>query len=102
MNTDFYEYETLYINPRDYLFANRYNIRKKLGNGATSMVYLLVKNEDNLLINDLHQCVIKICKDDESANLFIKEVKIIKKLRQLNISNKFDLFFENILDSSRT
>ncbi|CAF1223875.1 unnamed protein product [Rotaria sordida] len=102
MNTDFYEYEALYINPRDYLFANKYNIRKKLGNGATSMVYLLVKNEDNLLINDLHQCVIKICKDDESANLFINEVKIIEKLRQLNISNQFDKFFENILDSSRT
>ncbi|CAF3866152.1 unnamed protein product [Rotaria sp. Silwood1] len=43
MSDNFYEYATLNIDPRDDLLDCRYMIRKKLGAGLTSMVYLLEK-----------------------------------------------------------
>ncbi|CAF1555431.1 unnamed protein product [Rotaria sp. Silwood1] len=72
MNNKFYEYTTLNINPSDNLFQNKYNIRKKLGNGLTSMVYLLVKNDNNSLNDDIDQCVMKISKSSLYSEYFVE------------------------------
>ncbi|CAF4521804.1 unnamed protein product, partial [Rotaria sp. Silwood2] len=100
MNDEFYEYTTLNINPSDNLFQDKYNIRKKLGNGLTSMVYLLVKNDNNSLNDDIDQCVIKISKSSLYSEYFVNEVTITKELKKLNDSNKFSLFFQDILQYS--
>ncbi|CAF4959943.1 unnamed protein product, partial [Rotaria sp. Silwood1] len=52
MNTDFYQYTSFDIDPRDDLLDRRYMITKKLGVGLTSMVYLFKKNEDNHSVED--------------------------------------------------
>ncbi|CAF1278027.1 unnamed protein product [Rotaria sordida] len=100
MNSDFYQYTALYINPSIDLLGQRYNIKKKLGNSLSSMVYLLKKNENNYSNDDLQCLVMKICTRSLYLHLFKNEFEIIKQLKQLNNSNKFNLFFEDILNSS--
>jgi hypothetical protein len=100
MNPDFYQYTTLNINPLDDLRGDRYSISRKLGTGVTSMVYSLVKKQDNYLIDDVENCVIKISKRTTCSESLINELKIIEQLKQSNNQNKFDLFFENVIDSS--
>ncbi|CAF4356899.1 unnamed protein product, partial [Rotaria sordida] len=73
-------------------------ITKKLGKGVTSIVYLLEKNEDNHLAEDSSHYVMKILKKSEFSECFLNEVKIAKKLKRFKDSNKFDLFFQNIID----
>ncbi|CAF3866132.1 unnamed protein product [Rotaria sp. Silwood1] len=97
MSDNFYEYATLNINPRDDLFDCRYMIRKKLGIGLTSMVYLLEKKEDNYLIEDSPHYVMKILKENNYSEYFLTEIKITEKLKQFDNSNKFYLFFQDIL-----
>ncbi|CAF2065568.1 unnamed protein product [Rotaria magnacalcarata] len=96
MNDNFYEYTVLNIDPSIDLLYDRYNIRKKLGNGLTSMVYLLVKNENNSLNDDIKQCVMKISKSSLYTEYFLNEVTITNELKQLN-SDKLNLFFQDIL-----
>ncbi|CAF4573328.1 unnamed protein product [Rotaria sp. Silwood2] len=79
MNIDFYQYTTLIENDINKLFNNKYDIIRKLDYGQ--------------------QCVIKICKQTKYLSLYLNEIKIMK---ELNISNRFNLFFENIIDSSPT
>ncbi|CAF3744255.1 unnamed protein product [Rotaria socialis] len=100
MNPDFYQYTTLNINPLDDLRGDRYSISRKLGTGVTSMAYSLVKKQDNYLIDDVENCVIKISKRTTCSESLINELKIIEQLKQSNNQNKFDLFFENVIDSS--
>ncbi|CAF1385272.1 unnamed protein product, partial [Rotaria sordida] len=100
MNNDFYQYTALYINPSIDLLGQRYNIKKKLGNSLSSMVYLLKKNENNYSNDDLQCLVMKICTRSLYLHLFKNEFEIIKQLKQLNNPNKFNLFFEDILNSS--
>ncbi|CAF1497162.1 unnamed protein product, partial [Rotaria sordida] len=102
MNKEFYEFTALNINPHDDLLDYKYHIRKKLGNGLTSMVYLLEKNENNSLNNDTEQCVMKICKTSLYKEWFLNELTITNQLKQLNDLNKFNSFFQDILHSSPT
>ncbi|CAF3871232.1 unnamed protein product [Rotaria magnacalcarata] len=97
MQKDFYEYTTLNISYIDILLPNRYSIEKKLGKGSTSNVYLLEKTESNTCIDDPEHCVIKICRQNEYSLLYLNEMKMINELKRLNISNKFNLFFEDII-----
>ncbi|CAF2711151.1 unnamed protein product [Rotaria sp. Silwood2] len=99
MNTDFYQYTRLNIDPHDDLLSGRYMITKKLGFGVSSMVYLLEKNEDNHSVEDSPHHVMKILKTSEYSKCFRKEVKIAKKLKQFNDLNKFHLFFQDIIYS---
>ncbi|CAF5049211.1 unnamed protein product, partial [Rotaria magnacalcarata] len=100
MQKDFYEYTTLNISYIDILLPNRYSIEKKLGKGSTSNVYLLEKTESNTCIDDPEHCVIKICRQNEYSLLYLNEMKMINELKRLNISNKFNLFFEDIIHLS--
>jgi serine/threonine protein kinase len=102
MNADFYQYTALTINPVDDLLGDTYEISRTLGNGVTSMVYSLAKTKDNYVNNDLQNCVMKISKRSSFKELFINEINIMKQLQQSNNLNKFELFFENIIDSSPT
>ncbi|CAF4012900.1 unnamed protein product [Rotaria sp. Silwood1] len=97
MSNNFYEYATLNIDPRDDLFDCRYMIRKKLGIGLTTMVYLLEKKEDNYLIEDSPHYAMKILKENDYSEYFLNEIKITEKLTQFDNSNKFYLFFQDIL-----
>ncbi|CAF5139368.1 unnamed protein product [Rotaria sp. Silwood1] len=99
MNMDFYQYTTLIESDINKLFNNKYDIIRKLGSGLTSNVYLLEKNQNNNCLDYGQQCVIKICKQTKYLSLYLYEIKIMK---ELNISNRFNLFFENIIDSSPT
>ncbi|CAF1409865.1 unnamed protein product [Rotaria sp. Silwood1] len=99
MNEKFYEYTTLNIDPYDNFLVNEYDIESKLGNGLTSMVYLLVKNANNSL-NDIKPCVIKISKDISYEKYFQNEVQRTNELKQLNGLEKFNLFFQDILNFS--
>ncbi|CAF4005588.1 unnamed protein product [Rotaria sordida] len=98
MNIDFYQYKRLNIDPNDDLLGNRYMITKKLGYGATSIVYLLEKKKDNHSAEDSSHYVIKILTRNERSECFLNEVKITKKLKRFKDSNNFHLFFQNILD----
>ncbi|CAM4967152.1 unnamed protein product [Rotaria socialis] len=100
MQKDFYEYTTLNISYIDILLPNRYSIEKKLGKGSTSNVYLLEKTESNTCIDDPEHYVIKICRQNEYSLLYLNEMKMINELKRLNISNKFYLFFEDIIHLS--
>ncbi|CAF5139127.1 unnamed protein product [Rotaria sp. Silwood1] len=99
MSIDFYQYTTLIESDINKLFNNKYDIIRKLGSGLTSNVYLLEKNQNNNCLDYGQQCVIKICKQTKYLSLYLNEIKIMK---ELNISNRFNLFFENIIDSSPT
>ncbi|CAF3775944.1 unnamed protein product [Rotaria sp. Silwood1] len=102
MKANFYEYTQLNINPLDDLLSNRYNIRRKLGIGATAMVFLLEKNENNYSNDDFQHCVMKIFREHSYSKVLSNELKITQQLKQINNSNKFNLFFEDILYSSLT
>ncbi|CAF3933050.1 unnamed protein product [Rotaria sp. Silwood1] len=97
MSDNFYEYATLNIDPRDDLLDCRYMIRKKLGAGLTSMVYLLEKKEDNYLIEDPSHYIMKILKENNYSEYFLNEINITEKLKQFDNSHKFYLFFQDIL-----
>ncbi|CAF3709993.1 unnamed protein product [Rotaria socialis] len=97
MNTDFYQYKGLKIDPNDDLLGDRYMITKKIGFGTSSMVYLLEKNEDNHSVDDLPHYVMKILKETKYSKCFLNEVKMAKKLKRFNDLNKFHLFFQDIL-----
>ncbi|CAF4727512.1 unnamed protein product [Rotaria sp. Silwood1] len=99
MNTDFYQYARLKIDPHDDLLGDRYMITKKLGIGVSSMVYLLEKNEDNHSIEDSPYYVMKVLKESECSKCFRQEIKMAKKLKEFNDLNKFHLFFQDILYS---
>ncbi|CAF3452250.1 unnamed protein product [Rotaria sp. Silwood2] len=101
MKSDFYEYTMLNINPNDYLYGDRYNIKLRYGNGLTSIVYALTKNENTQFKDDKHGYIIKICKEDSYLEYFINEIKILQNLKKLD-SNKFNSFFVNIWNSSST
>ncbi|CAF3987439.1 unnamed protein product [Rotaria sordida] len=94
MDPNFYQYTRLNINPNDYLHDDIFYITMKSGFGATSIVYLLENIKNN------KGAVLKISKHDDYSVYFQNEVQILKKLKKFNILNKFDLFFENIIDSS--
>ncbi|CAF2834446.1 unnamed protein product [Rotaria sp. Silwood2] len=94
MDPNFYQYTRLNINPNDYLHDDIFHITMKSGFGATSIVYLLQNIKSN------KGAVLKISKHDDYSVYFQNEVQILKKLKKFNILNKFDLFFENIIDSS--
>lgn len=100
MNETFYNYTTFNLNTDDYLRKDRYCIIRKLGKGLTGRVYLLKKNCDNNLTNDDPICVLKISKNNLYSKLMLNEVKIIRKLKEFDKSNKFNLFFEDIIESS--
>ncbi|CAF3904564.1 unnamed protein product [Rotaria sp. Silwood1] len=97
MNTDFYQYTRLKIEPHDNLLDNRYIITKKLGSGVSSIVYLLKKTEDNHSVEDSPHYVMKILKESKYSKCFRKEFKIPKRLKQFNDLNKFHLFFQDII-----
>ncbi|CAF1438600.1 unnamed protein product [Rotaria sp. Silwood1] len=78
MHKDFYEYTTLNINDIHTILSNRYSIMKTLGKCSTSNFYL----------------------HNEYSSLYLNEIKIIKELKKLNISNNFNLFFEDIISLS--
>ncbi|CAF3438376.1 unnamed protein product [Rotaria socialis] len=84
MNADFYQYTALTINPVDDLLGDRYEISRKLGDGATSMVYSLAKTKDSYVNNDLQNYVVKISKRSSFKELFINEINIMKQLQQSN------------------
>ncbi|CAF4589510.1 unnamed protein product [Rotaria sp. Silwood2] len=102
MNIDFYEYTQFNINPLDDLLGDKYNIRRKLGIGATAIVFLLEKNEDNYSNDDLQHCVIKIFRKHSYSEVLSNELKITAQLKQFNNSSKFNLFFEDTLYSPPT
>ncbi|CAF4662608.1 unnamed protein product, partial [Rotaria sp. Silwood2] len=90
----------LNIDPCDNLLDNKYEIIEKLGDGLTSMVYLL-RNDENISLNDdkkLH--VIKISKSSLFEEHFLNEITITNELKQLNDVKKFNLFFQDILHYS--
>ncbi|CAM4743378.1 unnamed protein product [Rotaria magnacalcarata] len=97
MDTDFYQYKRLNIDPNDNLLGDRYMITKKLGSGVSSIVYFLKQNEDNLSVEDSPYHVMKILKQSEYSKCFRKEVIIAKRLKRFNDLNKFHLFFQDIL-----
>lgn len=99
MNSNFYEYKRLMIDPYDDVFTNRYMIKKKLGNGFTSMVYLLEKTNSQHLNKNLQFHVIKILKQSSYSEFFLREIEIGKQLKKCNSSKKFNLFFQDILYS---
>ncbi|CAF4149523.1 unnamed protein product [Rotaria sordida] len=78
MHKDFYEYTTLNINDIHTVLSNRYSIMKTLGKCSTSNFYL----------------------HNEYSSLYLNEIKIIKELKKLNISNNFNLFFEDVISLS--
>ncbi|CAF2973206.1 unnamed protein product [Rotaria sp. Silwood2] len=85
------------------------NIYKVFNNGygflsicSTSNVYLLEKTENNACQDDPEHCVIKICTQNKYSSLYFNEIKITQQLKQLNVSNKFNLFFQDIIYSSST
>ncbi|CAM4968178.1 unnamed protein product [Rotaria socialis] len=97
MDTDFYQYKRLNIDPNDDLLGDRYTITKKLGSGVSSIVYFLKQNEDNHSVEDSPCHVMKILKQSEYSKCFRKEVIIAKRLKRFNDLNKFHLFFQDIL-----
>ena len=97
MDTDFYQYKRLNIDPNDDLLGDRYMITKKLGSGVSSTVYFLKQNEDNHSVADSPYHIMKILKNKKYSECFQKEVKIPKRLKRLNDLNKFHLFFQDIL-----
>ncbi|CAF3789756.1 unnamed protein product [Rotaria socialis] len=101
MDMDFYQYTTLNLNYTGNLLNERYYIKRKLGRNPTSNVYFLEKNPNTIYKDDEKHCVIKICTQTKYV-FYLNETKIIQDLRQLNISNKFYLFFEDIIYSSPT
>ncbi|CAF4654404.1 unnamed protein product, partial [Rotaria sp. Silwood2] len=103
MHSSFYEYSTLYIDSHEYLYGDKFNIKLKLGQGTTSMVYLLEKNKNNQSTDDPESFVIKICKANRASGHsidFQKELEILAQLKKSSDSKNFDLFFEDIVDSS--
>ncbi|CAF2104946.1 unnamed protein product [Rotaria magnacalcarata] len=100
MNSEFYEYTRLNIDPHDDLLADQYHIMKELGNGLTSMIFLLEENENEYSAEDPPNHVMKILKESEDSYLFSNEIKIIERLKQFNHSSKFQLFFQDILHPS--
>jgi hypothetical protein len=100
MEMNFYEYTTLNINTADYLYDDIFYIQMRSGTGATSFVYLLANN--NQLANNPKCSIIKISKHEKYSDYFLNEVNILKKLKESNHSKNFDLFFENVFDSSPT
>ncbi|CAF3880265.1 unnamed protein product [Rotaria sp. Silwood1] len=102
MDWNFYEYRMLNVKPDDYLYADKFNIKTRIGNGLTSMVYLLEKNVDNLSIIDPRSLVLKICKKDIYREYLKNEYEILKMLKQSNNSNNFDLFFEDVFQTPLT
>ncbi|CAM2729668.1 unnamed protein product [Rotaria socialis] len=102
MNSEFYEYTRLNIDPHDDLLADQYHIIKQLGNGLTSMIYLLEENENEneYSAEDSPNHVMRILKESEDSYLFSNEIKIIEQLKQFNDSSKFQLFFQDILHPS--
>ncbi|CAF4697490.1 unnamed protein product [Rotaria sp. Silwood2] len=102
MNIDFYGYTQFNINPLDDLLGDKYNIRRKLGIGATAIVFLLEKNEDNYSNDDLQHCVIKFFRKHSYSEVLSNELKITAQLKLFNNSSKFNLFFEDILYSPPT
>ncbi|CAF3367902.1 unnamed protein product [Rotaria socialis] len=99
MNASFYEYRTLNIDPDESLLSDTFYIKTRLGNGATSMVYELVRNDYNQSPDYSKLRAIKISKAPEHEPCFKNEVKILK---QLESSDNFKLFYENVLNSSPT
>ncbi|CAF3369654.1 unnamed protein product [Rotaria socialis] len=97
MDTDFYQYKRLNIDPNDDLLGDRYTITKKLGSGVSSIVYFLKQNEDNHSVEDSPCHVMKILKKSEYSKCFRKEVIIAKRLKRFNDLNKFHLFFQDII-----
>jgi hypothetical protein len=102
MGTNFYGYTTLNINTKDYLYDDIFYIKMRLGTGATSFVYLLESTCNNQLANNPKCSIMKISKHEKYSDYFLNEVNILKKLKELNHSNKFDLFFQNVVHSSST
>ncbi|CAF5042422.1 unnamed protein product [Rotaria sp. Silwood1] len=102
MNKSFYEYTTLNIDPNDKLFDDNFYIKQRLGNGITSMAYLIVQNDFNQSPTNSKSYVIKISKNDIYDVYFINEVDILKQLKQSDKSNNFNIFFENVFNSSPT
>ncbi|CAF3483341.1 unnamed protein product [Rotaria socialis] len=100
MNSEFYEYTRLNIDPHDDLLADQYHIIKELGNGLTSMIYLLEENKNKYSAEDSRNHVMRILKESEDSYLFSNEIKIIEHLKQFNDSSKFQLFFQDILRPS--
>ncbi|CAF3005956.1 unnamed protein product [Rotaria socialis] len=109
MQTDFYRYETLNIDPKDNEL-NKYEIQKRLGFGLTSKVYFLNNRKKNMRTtrqntiqqdnsNTIESGVIKISKDDGYSSEFFNELEITKKLKVKDI-DKFKLFFQEIAYSS--
>ena len=101
MNVDFYGYTRLDINPQDDLLADKYTITKRLGSGLTSIVYLLQKSCNNHSRNYSSCCVIKVLRQDTNFE-FLNEIEITKQLKQLDDSDKFHLFFQDITMLSST
>ncbi|CAF5128553.1 unnamed protein product, partial [Rotaria magnacalcarata] len=99
MNASFYEYRTLNIDPDESLLSDTFHIKTRLGFGATSMVYMLAQNDYNQSPDYSKLRVIKISKAREHERCFKNEVNILK---QLESSDNFKLFYENVLNSSPT
>jgi hypothetical protein len=102
MEMNFYGYTTLNINTKDYLYDDIFYIKKRFGTGATSFVYLLKKTCNNQSANHPKYSIIKISKHEKYSDYFLNEVDILQKLKESNSSKNFDLFFENVLNSSPT
>ncbi|CAF2142305.1 unnamed protein product, partial [Rotaria magnacalcarata] len=96
MDMGFYQYTTLNLNYIGNLLNERYYIKRKLGRNPTSNVYFLEKNPNNIDKDDEKHCAIKICTQTKYL-FYLNEIKIIQDLKQLNVSNKFHLFFEDII-----
>ncbi|CAF1427813.1 unnamed protein product [Rotaria sordida] len=99
MNSDFYEYSHLNINPYDNLLCNKYMITKRLGNGFTSKVYLLKQIKCKHRKENLQNYVVKISKNSSYKQYFLNEFEIIQKLKQSNNLDKFNLYFQDILST---
>jgi len=102
MGTNFYGYTTLNINTKDYLYDDIFYIKMRSGTGATSFVYSLENICNNQSANYPKYSIIKISKHEKYSDYFLNEVNILKKLKESNHSKDFDLFFENVFDSSPT
>ncbi|CAF3578869.1 unnamed protein product [Rotaria sp. Silwood1] len=98
-DNEFYEFTTFDITADDDLLGNRFHIIKKVGTGLTGRVYLLKENVAKNATNAKTR-IMKISKHNLHSRLFMNEIKMINKLKEFDNKEKFNYFFEDIIESS--
>ncbi|CAF5153251.1 unnamed protein product, partial [Rotaria sp. Silwood1] len=98
-DNEFYEFTTFDITADDDLLGNRFHIIKKVGTGLTGRVYLLKENVAKNATNAKTR-IMKISKHNLHSRLFMNEITMINKLKEFDNKEKFNYFFEDIIESS--